>query len=235
MATPVILWKDDGTGRVALTPRGLALVESMARADKTLRSIAAKLKMPFRKLDKMLDRNKGDNPERMAWELGHADHEQHVRDVVRAKALGDCVELPIVDERGEPILDEETGEFKMARVQIPSSGKDGAVLLIWYTKQLGWSEKPTGVINNDNRIQLTLAEPTSAEDMFKRLGIEGLLDFRKDKSKELPKTLPWKVVNPTQALGKPLPASGIAPVGAAPLADTPNQESLIVDPPENKE
>lgn len=206
-----ILWKEDATGRSALTPAGLKLVETMARSDKTLRSIAAKLKMPFRKLDKMLDRNKGDNAERMAWELGHADHEQHVRDVVRAKALGDCVELPIVDERGEPVIDPETGEFKVARVQIPGSGKDSAVLLIWYTKQLGWSEKASGPINNDNRIQLTLAEPTTMQDMFKRLGIEGLLDFRKDKSKELPKTLAYKVINPDVAMGTPGAASGNTP------------------------
>lgn len=227
MTTPVILWKDDATGRAALTKAGLSLVETMARSDKTLRSIAAKLKMPFRKLDKMLDRNKGDNPERMAWELGHADHEQHVRDVVRAKALGDVVELPIVDERGDPIIDPETGDYKVARVQIPSNGKEGAVLLIWYTKQLGWSEKASGPVNNDNRIQLTLAEPTTMEDMFKRLGIEGLLDFRKDKTKELPPTLGYKVINPSAALGKPGLASGNTP--------EPNNVAPIPVEPENKE
>lgn len=218
------LWQEDD-GRTNLTAAGLAMIERMARADQTLRSIASKLGLAFRKLDKMLDREKGDNPERIAWERGHADHEQHVRDIVRAKALGDVVELPIVDERGEPILDPETHQFKTARVQIPSNGKDSAVLLIWYTKQLGWSEKPSGPIVNDNRIQLTLAEPTTAEEMFKRLGVEGLLDFRRDKTKEIPKSIPFKVVNPTEALGRPLPVP----------SSTENKESPVRIAPENKE
>lgn len=190
MATPVILLKEEA-GRVELTKAGLKLVEKMARDDKTLRSIAAKLGIPFRKLDKMLDRNKGDNPERIAWEHGHADHEQHVRDIVRAKALGDVVELPLRDERGNPVeaLDEHgkpTGETQMVRVQIPSNGKDSAVLLIWYTKQLGWSEKPTGPIVNENRIQIVLPSPMTTDEYFKTLGIAAPLDFRKDKTEPLP-------------------------------------------------
>lgn len=190
--TAPILVKEEGNF-VSLTPAGLQLVEKMARDDKTLRSIAAKLGLPFRKLDKMLDRAKGDNPERIAWESGHADHEQHVRDVVRAKALGDAVELPMVDERGDPLLD-ENGKFKLARVQIPNNGKDSAVLLIWYTKQLGWSEKPTGPVVNDNRIQITLPAPMTPEQYFKTLGIDAPLDFRKDKTKPM---LPFDVKDVT--------------------------------------
>lgn len=186
--TAPIYWKDDNElKRVDLTPTGLRLVEKMAREHKTIRYIASKIGLPFSKLNKMLDRNKGDNAERMAWERGHADFEQHVTDVVRGRALGDAIDLPILDENNEPIVDEVTGEYKTARVKIPGSGKDAAVLLIWFTKQLGWSEKPTGPgIVNDNRIQITLPAPMSTKEYFETLGINAPLNFKKDKSKTAP-------------------------------------------------
>lgn len=83
MTKPVLV-RADGT----LGPTALKMVEDMAAEGKTQRSIASALGLSKKKFEKMLDRNKGDNPERLAWEAGHSVIEQTAKDLLWSKAQG---------------------------------------------------------------------------------------------------------------------------------------------------
>jgi hypothetical protein len=171
--TRPILVRQDGT----LGPKALEMVETMASEGKTQRSIAAALGIPAKKFEKLLERNKGENEERLAWERGHAAIEQKVADSMLAAGMGTVIEKEEADS--------ETGEKVIVRERHIS--KVGGAQLIFYAKaQLGWTEKPTGALVNDNRIQITLPGALSMDDYFRGLGIDKPLDFRKDKTKPHP-------------------------------------------------
>lgn len=154
------------------------MIEDMAADHKSQASIAVALGVSKKKFKEILEKDKGENPSRLAWESGHAIAEQQVIDNMRAAMLGTMTFEPMVDADNKPIIDEETGQQKLEKVRVVSKG--AVIQGIWYTKtQFGWTEKPTGPTFQDNRINITLPAPTSREDYFKRLGIAGPLDFRK--------------------------------------------------------
>ena len=174
--TKAVLVRPDGTCGAS----GLALIEESAADNKTQGTIASMLGIPRKKFDAMLNRSKGDNPERLCWERGHARLEQKVADTMLAAAMGDVVDEVVLGADGAPIIDEATGKPKVERVRVQS--KIAATLMIYFSKaRLGWQEKPTGALIQDNRIQITLPAPSTKEEMFRRLGIQGPLDFRKEK------------------------------------------------------
>lgn len=161
-------------------PAGLRLIEEMAANNKTQGTIAAELGVSQKRLRTLMERQKGENAVRMAWEAGHAKLEQRVADAMLAAGLGTSVMEEAKDETGKVILNED-GTPRMVEVRYVS--KMGATQLIFYSKvKLGWTEKPSGPLVQDNRIQITLPSPLSTEDYMKMLGQGAPLDFRKDKS-----------------------------------------------------
>lgn len=198
--TKAIIVRNDNT----LSPAGLKLVEKCSSEGKTQRYIAAELGIPLKTFEKMLERGKGNNPERLAWEAGHARYEQRAADALQSEAFGVLVDLETYDAEGQPILD-EAGEPVRAKVRIPTS-KGHIISLIYLTKaRLGWSEKPHNLVQ-DNRIQITLPGAMSGEDFFKGLGIDQPLDFRKDKSKAHPML---KDITPQRPVPAGLPAPAV--------------------------
>lgn len=180
--TKAIMVRPDGT----LSPKALELLTQRAAEGKTQRSIAAELGLPLKKFELVLDRKKGDNPERLAWEAGHARIEQAVADSFLAAGMGQTIEAPQVDEQGNVMLNDD-GSEKKVRVRGTNGGKNSVIALIYYSKaQLGWTEKAAGALVNDNRIQITLPGPMTQEAWFKGLGIDKPLDYRKDKTKPHP-------------------------------------------------
>lgn len=194
--TKAVLVRDDGS----LGPRALEIVEQMAGGGRTQATIAATLGLSRKKFETMLSRAKGENPERYAWERGHAKIEQRVADAMFAAGTGDLVEEIVLDkDTKQPVIDEETGLEKTQMVRHVS--KIGGAQLMFYAKtQLGWQEKSTGPLVQENRINITLPASMSIEEYYKMLGIDAPLDFRKDKS------IPMKDV--TKALPAAEPAKG---------------------------
>lgn len=191
MTKPVYVREDGSCG-----PTALKMIEDMSADHKSQASIAVALGVSKKKFKEMLEKEKGENPERLAWEAGHAVAEQQFIDHGRAASLGDVTMEPMFDENHKPIIDEATGEQKMEKVRVVS--KAGAIQFIWFTKtQFGWTEKPTGATFQDNRINITLPAPTSREDYFKRLGIAGPLDFRKLKD-VTPQSAPTLMIEGTK-------------------------------------
>lgn len=149
------------------------MIEDMAARGRTQRTIAAELGVSHKKFEKMLERGKGDNEERLAWERGHAVIEQRVHDVLLASVMGDLVEEDVLGEDGAP-----TGEKQMVRVQ----SKLGGLHLMFYAKtRLGWQEKPTGPLIQENRINITIPGPMTHEEFFAATGVPMPLDYRKVK------------------------------------------------------
>lgn len=174
MTKPIFVREDGSCGPAALT-----LIETMAREHKTIGSIAKALGISKRKLRTMFEKAKGENPEHLAYESGHADFEQQVTDIARGAALGVVIDEPVLDANGEQELNED-GSKKTEKVRVLSKAQ--SILLMYFTKtQLGWSEKGSAVSVQDNRINITLPAPISREEMFKRLGITAPLDFRRIK------------------------------------------------------
>lgn len=60
----------------------------MAAENKTQRSIAAELGVPYRSFEAMLNKEKGHNDLRLAWERGHAAVEQKIADFLLKSATG---------------------------------------------------------------------------------------------------------------------------------------------------
>lgn len=177
MTKPLIM-RGDGT----VGPGGLRLIEEMAANNKTQGTIAAALGVSLKRLKRMFERDKGENDVRLAWEAGHSQLEQRVADAMLAAGMGTVVEEDAVDETGKPIYEEDGVTRRKMLTRYVS--KMGATQLIFYSKvMLGWTEKPSGPLVQDNRIQITLPSPVSTEDYFKMLGQSAPLDFRKDKSK----------------------------------------------------
>jgi hypothetical protein len=181
--TKPIIVRPDGT----LGQTGLEMVRKMASEHKTQRYIAMQLGIPYKKFLKLLERNKGDNAEHLAWEEGFAEFEQRYTDFMLAGAMGTICEEPKVDEKGNPVLDEE-GKPVMEKVRVVS--KTQAIQAIFFAKtQLGWNEKPTGPMVQDNRIQITVPGQLEYGAMLKALGQDMELDFRKDQKVPLKEVL----------------------------------------------
>lgn len=200
MTKPIVLRQDGSIG-----PAGLRLVEQRAREGKTQRSIAAELGLPLKKFEKMLEANKGDNDVRLFWERGHAFIEQKCADALLAAGMGteERTEREMLDENANPVLDEH-GQPRMETVIEKTQSKIGGAQLMFYCKtRLGWTEKPTGPLVQDNRIQITIPASQTREELFEQLGIDGPLDFRKDKSK--PNAMVDVTPKPDSPLGLPTP------------------------------
>lgn len=174
MTKPIYVRDDDTCG-----PAALQIIEDMARAFKSHASIAKVLGISTKKFKNMLERQKGENAERLAWESGHADFEQEIIDRAKAMAMGSLVEEPKLDAMGVPMVDEH-GKPIMEKIRVLSKAE--TIAFIYFTKsRLGWQEKDNTTTFQDNRINITLPAPISAEEMFARLGLSGPLDFRKIK------------------------------------------------------
>lgn len=183
MTKPIYI-RDDGT----CGPAALKLIEDMARDAKSIGSIAKVLGCSQRKLKTIFERQKGENPERLAWESGRADHEQEFIDRMVGAIMGSVTYEEVIDEKtGMPALDGD-GKPMLEKVRIVS--KAAAIQGMFYAKaQLGWKEKDDGPVFQDNRINISLPDSLSREEMFKRLGIDAPLDFRKIKNVTPPEPL----------------------------------------------
>lgn len=83
--------REDGSYSLA----AFRLVEELAADNKTQRYIAAQLGVPFRTFEADLNKNKGQNELRLAWERGFAEVEQEVADFMltqmRANTKGSII------------------------------------------------------------------------------------------------------------------------------------------------
>jgi hypothetical protein len=197
MTKPVLV-RSDGT----LGPTALKMVEDMAAAHQTQRTIAAALDISIKDFEKMLA-SKSSPEARLAWERGFAKVEQSADDHMRFAAFSDLVQVREWTEGGEPALDEH-GQQRMVWVRGPVS-KTSTIAAIYYTKaRLGWSDtKVAANLNQDNRIQITLPAPMGFGEMLHGLGQTEIRDFRKDK------TVPIRDITPKvarEALMPPAPA-----------------------------
>lgn len=190
MTKPVLI-RSDGT----VGPTGLKLIETMAAARKTQRSIAVALGIPLKTFEKMLER-KGDDAARIAWETGFAFQEQDIQDKLYAIAFGHPMQLTRWDpETGTEVMGDD-GKPEKVWVLAPASDKMGVSAAMFYAKaKLGWKDSGNdAAIQQDNRIQITLPDAMGFGEMLHGLGQKEILDFRKDKS------IPIKDVTPRVAL-----------------------------------
>lgn len=149
------------------------MIEDLAASGRSQRTIAAELGVSHKKFEKMLERGKGDNDERLAWERGFASHEQMVSDKMLADGMGTLREEDELDDDGVP-----TGN----KVMVRHTSKGGSIQLIYYSKsRLGWQEKPTGPLIQENRINITIPGPMTHEEFFAATGVPMPLDYRKPK------------------------------------------------------
>lgn len=196
MTKPVLV-KADGT----LGPTALKMVEDMAAAHQTQRTIASALGVSIKEFEKALA-SKSNDEARLAWERGFAKVEQSADDHMRLAAFSDLVQVDEWQEDGERAVD-ANGQQKKVWVRGPVS-KTSTIAAIYYTKaRLGWSDtKISTNLNQDNRIQITLPAPMGFGEMLHGLGQKEIRDFRKDK------TIPIKDVTPKvarEALMPPMP------------------------------
>lgn len=132
------------------TPHALVKVTAWATEGKTKRWIAASLDVPFKRFEALMDKAKGDNPLRIAWETGYAAHEQEIVD--RLIAVG-------------------KGESKGAMIALIFYSK---AKLGWTDK----ADAPgTGA---DNRVQIFLPAPMARGEYYKMMGVQDPADTAKD-------------------------------------------------------
>lgn len=167
-------------------PVALKLVEDLARQNKTYQSIAVRLGITWRKFKKLLDDKAEDNPWRLHYERGRADHEQKWVDHFEALGRGDIVmeEVAQYDEQGKPMKDAEGKPVtKMEAVRHVS--KAGVIAGIFYAKtQLGWREadRAGGGAGQGGGVTIVLPRSLTAEEWGKRTGVTRPIDTRKGES-----------------------------------------------------
>jgi hypothetical protein len=198
--TKPVLTRDDGT----IAPGGLKLIERMASEHKTQRSIAAALGLAYKKFERMLEANKGDNEVRYAWERGFAVFEQDTVDKFKGMAFGDIVETYELNDDGEKIPDEDDPSgFKKVRIQAPISKAQTIAAIFFAKTQLGWNEKPSGPMVQENKINITLPAPMGFGEFMNALGQTDIIDARKDKTIPMKELLPEEVRLALAAPAKP--------------------------------
>lgn len=188
MTKPVLVRPDGSIG-----PAGLRLIEEMAAASRSQRSIAVALGVSFKKFERSLEKNKGENDVRVAWEAGFAVADEKYGDMIRARAFGGVQQLETCSEEGTPLLNED-GTPQTVYVNMPNL-KDAATYAIWLGKnKFGWADKPqqTG-LDTDGRIQITLPDALSFAEFMKAAGQTEAIDARRDK------TVPIKDITPDWA------------------------------------
>lgn len=175
----------DGTRE--FTPAALRKIEAWAAEGKTIAYIASQVEVPVRLFNSMMERSKGENSLRLAYERGRAAKEQEHLDYLEKAVKGTCEETEDVSEAWED--HPEHGKIlvrTIRRTETWVQSKGAAVQHMFLMKtQYGWNEKPEGAgTGNDNRVTINLPKPQTREEYFAMLGITGPMDFSKPKPRE---------------------------------------------------
>lgn len=182
--------KEDGT----LTQQAVAKIEKMASERKTQAVIAAALGMTFADFKQQLDKNKGRNPARMAYEAGRAVVEQSMVDAMYHEAMGFTtfeeytVSEAELEQMTEALRERVPADRKIVLAKRTIS-KAAATTAIWFTKtQFGWSEKEAQGPQQSN-VQIVLPASMTREQYYGMFGLKGPV--------EQPKIAPPKNVHAT--------------------------------------
>lgn len=199
----------------SMTPNALAKLEQMAAQNKSQGSLAAFFGVPRRSFEGLLSKNKGNNPERLAWERGRAIVEQDLMDRLYKGAMG-AVEVeyrddePVVDKAGLPVLGDD-GKPLTERVKVRTIhlSKSNTIEAIFFAKaQFGWKEGDSEEKKVSN-VMLVLPKARTRAEYFAMLGIPDPMQIAAGE--------PMKVIQQVPLAPKALagPLAALAPLAKA--------------------